>query len=67
MKPAFRVQALPESDIVPRWSSHDTLAEAQAKAARFERMPGWHHVLILDHNGNAIWDRVADGFEALVG
>lgn len=66
MTVAFRVQALPQSDIVPRWSNHDTLAEAKAKAAQFDDVAGWHHVQIRDHNGNVVWDRDHDGFDALI-
>lgn len=53
----WRVQMMPLSDIVPRWSHHDTREEAVAHAERFIGVSGWHHVQVRDPNGNVVWDR----------
>jgi hypothetical protein len=61
----YRVQALPQSDIVPRWTWHPTLAAAKAAALGFEGKDGRHHAQIRDDNGNVVWDRDEDGWAAL--
>lgn len=53
----YRVQALPQGDIVPRWRSFDDCERAFAAAREYipfaER---WHHVQVRDHHGEVLWD-----------
>lgn len=53
---AFRIQALPDSDIVPRWRSFDDREAAFAAARGYVGKRGWHHVQVLDHHGEVLWD-----------
>lgn len=59
-EPRFRVQIMPNDDIVPRWTKHDTREEAFAAARRFVGTRGYHHVQVRDRYGNILWNVLDD-------